>query len=92
MTGTTGGGVTGGTCLSSLLDELCEADTAEQKKQWMLRIINDLNAKQHKWLVRVILKDLKIGQPMAQRCVDPRVLSTVQPFRLCTAGGAPTVL
>lgn len=47
--------------VNALLDELACADTAAARKQVFMRLATTFPATEQKWIVRIILKDLKIG-------------------------------
>jgi hypothetical protein len=43
------------------LDELCKLANEEQRRNWLRQVLDDCTALEHKWLVRIILKEMKIG-------------------------------
>ena len=47
--------------MNQRLDELCKVDNSAKRKQWLLRLIRDCSAREHKWIVRIILKEMRIG-------------------------------
>ncbi|TYZ60698.1 hypothetical protein PybrP1_005847 [[Pythium] brassicae (nom. inval.)] len=47
--------------VNALLDELARADTAAARKKVFMRLATEFPAGEQKWLVRIVLKDLKVG-------------------------------
>ena len=43
------------------MDELARAYDTDKKKQVLARIVQDTTVDEQKWIVRIILKDLKAG-------------------------------
>ncbi|CEG43549.1 atp-dependent dna ligase iv [Plasmopara halstedii] len=62
--------------VNDLLDQLVRADTIAARKKMFMKIATEYAADEQKWLIRVVLKDLKIGLR------HERVLSFIHPDAL----------
>lgn len=47
--------------VNEVLDELVSADTTARRKRVVMRLATEFSATEQKWIVRILLKDLKIG-------------------------------
>ncbi|CAI5712705.1 unnamed protein product [Hyaloperonospora brassicae] len=47
--------------VNELLDALVRADSSAARKQVVLKLVTEYTAEEQKWIIRVVLKDLKIG-------------------------------
>ncbi len=43
------------------LDNLCKITTAPKRREWLMLLIRDCTAVEHKWIARIILKEVRIG-------------------------------
>jgi len=47
--------------VNARLDKLCQLSGAAARKKWLMELIRDCTAQEHKWIARIILKEVRVG-------------------------------